>query len=93
LFNRLCKYKDNNPHRKGGWRNFTQVLKEGALPMKNFWWTDGKILKGGAKKSIFNGRDIRQEAMCYSKMPKWWTMDNGQLNMKGYIIYCSIANM
>ena len=29
---------------------FTQVLDEGALPMKKFWWTDGKILKGGAKK-------------------------------------------
>ena len=46
--------------------------------MKNFWWTDEKILKGGAKKNIFNGRDIRQEAMCYSKYQNGgqWTMDN-----------------
>ena len=59
-------------------QNFTQVLDEGALPRKNFGWRDEKFLKGGAKKNIFNGRDIRQEAMCYSKYQNGgqWTMDN-----------------
>jgi len=49
---------------------FTRGLKEGALPMKNFWWTDEKFLKGGAKKSIFQWPRYTTEAIMRKENDK-----------------------